>query len=400
MFRVLPVSAKKHFEFRPSVLGTAASAALLSATLLFTGCGGGSAPGASTSAPASTTGGTSSSSASSSSSLTVPTSLPAATQGSSYSTTVKVTGGTSPYSFSIASGGLPQGIGLADSSGTISGTPAASGTSNFVLAVSDAAGNSKQQALQLAVASPSTASSATPEAQSSGPSFTNLQHSGGWGQYGQQGPNYVDCSPSPCNGIAFSMTQGVQSPSVSGEATEFNVGGSAAFSDALFNNHLIGPNSSQGMPDSDQSIVPSLHDFTYDVYFYGDDFGPSQALEFDINQFFGNLGFIWGHECRIASGNEWDVWDNQNQYWKHTGVPCNPNAYSWNHLTLKVQRTSDNNLVYQSITLNGVTSTLNWTFPAGSTPGWYGLTINYQMDGNQQQQSYNVYLDQLTFSYQ
>ena len=397
MFFGFPGVAKNHFESKKSLFESAAVAALLCGALLFTGCGGGSAPGASASAPASTTS-SGSSGSSSSSSLSVPTSVPPATQGSSYSTTVKVTGGTAPYTFSIASGALPQGLGLADSSGTISGTPAASGTANFILAVSDSAGNSKQQALQLAVAS--TASSASPESQSAGPSFTNLQHSGGWGQYGQQGPNYVDCSPSPCNGIAFSMTQGVQSPSLSGEATEFNVGGSVPFSDALFNNHLIGPSSSQGMPDNDQSVVPSLHDFTYDVYFYGDDFGPSQALEFDINQFFGNMGFIWGHECRIASGNEWDVWDNQNKYWKHTGVACNPNANSWNHLTLKVQRTSDNNLVYQSITLNGVTSTLNWTFPAGSTPGWYGLTINYQMDGNQKQQSYNVYLDQLTFSYQ
>jgi hypothetical protein len=56
--------------------------------------------------------------------------------------------------------------------------------------------------------------------------------------------------------------------------------------------------------------------------------------------------------------------------------------------------------VYQSITLNGNTSTLNWTFPPGSANGWYGVTINYQMDGDENQDSYNVYLDQLTFSYQ
>ena len=43
---------------------------------------------------------------------------------------------------------------------------------------------------------------------------------------------------------------------------------------------------------------------------------------------------------------------------------------------------------------------LNWTFGHGSTPGWYGFTINYQMDGDGHQDSYNVYLDNLTFSYQ
>ena len=126
----------------------------------------------------------------------------------------------------------------------------------------------------------------------------------------------------------------------------------------------------------------------------------AQALGFDINRFFGSMSFIFGHECRTASGNQWDVWDNQNARWVPTGVPCYPNNNAWNHLTIKVQRTSNNDLVYQSISFNGVTSNLNWTFGHGSTPGWYGLTINYQMDGDGHQDSYNVYLDNLTFSYQ
>jgi hypothetical protein len=56
--------------------------------------------------------------------------------------------------------------------------------------------------------------------------------------------------------------------------------------------------------------------------------------------------------------------------------------------------------MYQSISFNRVTSNLNWTFGHGSTPGWYGLTINYQMDGGGRQDSRNVYPDNLTFSYQ
>jgi hypothetical protein len=234
-----------------------------------------------------------------------------------------------------------------------------------------------------------------------GKSFSNLQHSGGWGQYGQGPPNFIDCSPSPCDGISFWMNQGVSSPSMDGIATEYNVGGSAVYSDALYNNHLIGPYSSQGLPDTNHSLVPTLHDFTYDVYFYGSNLSLSQAVEFDMNQFYDGMGFIWGHECRIAGGNEWDVWDNQAAHWVPTGIKCYPNSNAWNHLTIKVERTSNNELLYQSITLNGVTSNLNWTYPHGSAPGsWYGVTINYQMDGNDKQQSYDVYLDKLTFSYQ
>ena len=99
------------------------------------------------------------------------------------------------------------------------------------------------------------------------------------------------------------------------------------------------------MPDSNHTLVPTLHDFTYDVYFFGSNLGLSQALEFDMNQFFGGMGFIWGHECRIAGGNEWDVWDNQSAHWTPTGIPCYPNNNAWNHLTIKVQRTSNNELL-------------------------------------------------------
>jgi hypothetical protein len=328
--------------------------------------------------------------------MNVSTSLPTGTVGTSYRGTIAVTGGSAPYTFTFATGSLPEGLSLNTTFGTISGTPSSSGTSNFAIQVSDVSGASQKQSFQISVSNPPTPTAPA----SSGTSFSSVQKSGGWNSFGQQYPHYVDCSPSPCEGITFWMGQNISSPSMTGDAAGFSVGGTVPFSDALFNNHLIGPGSSQGLPDSSHTLVPSLHNFTYDAYFYGGDLGASQALEFDINQFFNNLGFIFGHECRIASGNEWDVWDNQNKKWVATGVPCYPNENSWNHVTLKVQRDSNDNLVYQSITLNGQTSTLNWTFPPGTSPGWYGFTINYQMDGDAKQSPYTIYLDKLTVSYQ
>jgi hypothetical protein len=353
--------------------------------------------------------------------LAISAALPQASIGSTYNGSLTASGGAAPYTFAVVSGQLPQGVSLADKTGTISGTPTASGNFSFGVSVSDSKGASKDKSLVVTVANASTPSTpaptspppatpppntpsptapTSPVASSGGTSLSNLQHSGGWSQYGQGPPNFVDCSPSPCDGISFSMTQGVQSPSMSGQATIFNVGGSTPYSDALFNNHLIGPLSSQGMFDPDQKQVSSLYNFTYDVYFYGDNLGLAEALEFDINQFFDGMGFIYGHQCRIANGNEWDVFDNQKGAWTPTGIPCFPNSNSWNHLTIKVQRTSDNHLTYQSITLNGKTSNLNWTFGHGSGSDWYGVTINFQMDGNYKQDSYNVSLDNLTLSYQ
>ncbi|HZO99683.1 MAG TPA: Ig domain-containing protein [Terriglobia bacterium] len=351
--------------------------------------------------------------------LNISGTLPAGSVGANYSGSLAVTGGTAPYTFAVASGQLPNGVGLAKDSGTISGTPSDAGTFNFVVSAVDAKGSSSQKSLQIPVANSSTTangggssgSGSTSGAASTsggsnsgdasgGKSFSNLQRAGGWGQFGQGPPNFVDCSPSPCDGITFWMQQGVNNPSKSGSATQFNLGGTAPYSDALWNNHVIGPLSSQGTFDSDGSLVPSLYNFTYDVDFYGDNLGLAEALEFDINQFFGGMGFIFGHECRIANGNQWAVFDNKKAQWVPTGVPCYPHSNAWNHVTLKVQRTSDNHLTYQSITLNGQTTNLNWTFEHGSAPDWYGVTLNYQMDGNVRQDPYSIYLDNLTLTYQ
>jgi len=235
-----------------------------------------------------------------------------------------------------------------------------------------------------------------------GQTFWNLHSDGGWNGYAQQPPSYGDCSyctPSG-PGTTWAMYQGVKSPSLSGNATQYNIGGNMDYTDVLWNNHLIGDFSSQGLPDTNHTLVPTLHNYTYDVYFYGNNLGASQALEFDINQFFNGMGFTWGHECRVAGGNEWDVWDNVNMKWVPTGIACYPMENAWNHLTIQVQRTSNNQLLYQTITLNGETHTLNWTYNPFSAPGWYGITINYQMDGNSKQSAYTVYLDKLNFTYQ
>ena len=236
---------------------------------------------------------------------------------------------------------------------------------------------------------------------SSGKTFWNLQRSRGWRSYAQQPPSYQDCNGCTPSGpgTTWAMYPGVKSPSLSGNATRFNLGGNLSYSDVLWNNHLIGDLSSQGLPDTNHTLVPQYHNFTYDVYFFGSNLGASQALEFDINQFFDGMGFTWGHECRVV-GNEWDIWDNVKMKWLPTGIGCHPLENQWNHLVLQVQRTSKNQLVYQSITLNGQTHTLNWTYSPFSAPGWWGITVNYQMDGNSKQSPYTVYVDELNFTYQ
>jgi len=52
------------------------------------------------------------------------------------------------------------------------------------------------------------------------------------------------------------MKQGIKSPSLSGKAAQYNIGGTTPYSDVLWNNHLIGDGSTQGLLDSGHTLFP------------------------------------------------------------------------------------------------------------------------------------------------
>jgi hypothetical protein len=70
--------------------------------------------------------------------LTITTAaLPNATLNYAYATTLTAAGGVQPYSWSVTSGSLPNGVTLNSQTGMISGTPAASGNYPFTVQVTD-----------------------------------------------------------------------------------------------------------------------------------------------------------------------------------------------------------------------------------------------------------------------
>jgi hypothetical protein len=65
------------------------------------------------------------------------TSLPNGLVGTAYTASLVANGGTLPYTWSLANGTLPGGLNLNTTTGVISGTPSAVGTSNFTIQLSD-----------------------------------------------------------------------------------------------------------------------------------------------------------------------------------------------------------------------------------------------------------------------
>jgi len=86
-------------------------------------------------------------------SIVTPANLPGATLGTAYSAELEATGGAPPYTWSIVSGSLPDGLSMG-ASGVVGGTPKAAGTFSFRVRVRDTAGDSAERDFTIEVAFP------------------------------------------------------------------------------------------------------------------------------------------------------------------------------------------------------------------------------------------------------
>src|SRR5580700_6051815 len=132
----VPPQARKHEFSRNTSVAAVAGLAILCFSLILTGCAG--AGLAANNPTQSATGTQPTPTPSVRRYLKISGALPTATVGVPYNAALNVGSGTSPYKFSMAWGGLPAGLKLGETSGTITGTPTAVGTADFAVHVIDA----------------------------------------------------------------------------------------------------------------------------------------------------------------------------------------------------------------------------------------------------------------------
>ena len=208
--------------------------------------------------------------------------------------------------------------------------------------------------------------------------YSNIDSMSGWS-------SCTTCAGKNGSGptASFSLWHGISSPSLDGSSVQFNLGGSKAYANALWWKQLGGNGSASH--------------FVYDLYFYLKTPTAAQALEFDINQSTNGHKYIFGHECDFKGSHTWRIWSPSTS-WISTGIGCSVvKAYTWNHLTLEVQR-SNGQAKFIAITLNGNKHYVNRAFnPQGSSVS--EINVAFQMDGNSSMTDYSTWLDKVKLTY-
>jgi hypothetical protein len=117
--------------------------------------------------------------------ITTASPLPPGTVGGIYSQPLAVSGGTSPYIWTVTAGTLPPGLALNSATGQITGTPTAAGTSNITIQVKDVNGATASKLFALTVNPPPVITTSSPLPTGTvGVSYLQaLTATGGSGQY-------------------------------------------------------------------------------------------------------------------------------------------------------------------------------------------------------------------------
>jgi hypothetical protein len=233
-----------------------------------------------------------------------------------------------------------------------------------------------------------------------GTTLSNLQGLGGWNQWGELPPTLAICD-SPCGGnVNWSMYEHQTTPSLSGNSTKFTIGGVKPYSDVLWSYPFIGQGAPTALRDTSHTLLTSIHNMSMDEQVYVTNMAVTQSVELDVNMFFDGVGMEWGTQCDHLGDGVWDIWNNVDAHWVATTIPCKLNNNAWNHVVIQVQRQSNNDLLYQSITVNGVLYTLNQTVaPFKVDSGWWGANLNVQLDGDSKESPYTAYVDNLSVTY-
>jgi hypothetical protein len=217
------------------------------------------------------------------------------------------------------------------------------------------------------------------------PTYAAIQSMSGWVWCSRRTSSGYPCAAGRGNAVSW-IAQHQSKPSLSGNASQYYLGGATVYSNALWWKQL-GAN-------------PNLTHFTYDFWVFLPDTQAPEALEFDVNQSFNNTRWVFGTECNFAGTGKWDVWDGTGKFgrWVPSNVAC-PRlpANHWVHFTWEFER-SGNKVHYIALTRDGNRQPVDMWLAAQQNWKAYEISVAVQLDGNFRQQPYSIYVDKMSLT--
>ena len=143
-------------------------------------------------------------------------SLPGGDTSAAYHQTVTTAGGTGPYTYAVTTGSLPPGLTLDPTTGVISGTPAATGSTTFTVTSTDADGRTASASLIVVVSGPPSVTTPSLVGADNGTAYSQtLAGTGGTGPY-----TWAVASGTLPSGLTLNAATGVLSGTPAGVGSD------------------------------------------------------------------------------------------------------------------------------------------------------------------------------------
>lgn len=201
--------------------------------------------------------------------------------------------------------------------------------------------------------------------------ISDIEQKSGWYEYPDQGN--PDCNSKPYL---------VSSPSIDGTSGRFHLDPTGQFNNCLWPIRL--------------GTSTATH-FKLEVHYQLSKPSVSQGIEFSSNKHVNTTWYKFSVQCSYYKG-VFSVWDTANSKWVATSIPCKrPAANTWQDLIVQTE-IYNGKAVFKSITVNGVTYTVNKSFNPRTSTWANSFGVHVQMNGNRSGDSYYLWVDNLKFS--
>ena len=184
----------------------------------------------------------------------------------------------------------------------------------------------------------------------------------------------------------YQMTRGITTPSLSGSSAQFSIGGNYPYADAYwYYRHT-----------ARDTQINSLR-YEFDMYVPAGSENSPQAIEFECQQNSNGYTYNYAWQADYAS-KTWRVFNYTTKHWEPTNVGFQAFAPdTWHHI-IAMYHASGTQVVHDSITVDGVTHSVNITHDALFTGSGLELTNAFQVDLDGNSSPYHVYVDNMTVS--